>query len=96
LLVVLQQKMFDTEFCVPIQNHYEPMVPDAALSRYQLVIDGEYYSGTRFRHLTEQALRNGPRTETARRHSLAEYPGREVAKEFGRRIGRRAKRLIGR
>jgi hypothetical protein len=96
LLVVLQQKMFDTDFCVPIQNHYEPMVPDAALSRYQLVIDGEYYSGTRFRHLSKQAMQNGAQIETARTRGLAEYPGREIAKEFGRRVGRRAKRLLGR
>ncbi len=102
LLVVLQQKMFDTEFCVPIQNHYEPMVPDAALSRYQLVIDGEYYSGTRFRHLTKEnsekldtiRKENEAQIVKARELSLAEHPGPEVAKELGRRIRKRVKMLI--
>ena len=27
LLVVLQKKLHDTEFCVPIQGVYEPMLP---------------------------------------------------------------------
>ena len=97
LLVVLQQKMFDNDFCVPIQNHYEPMVPDAALSRYQLVIDGEYYSGTRFRHLAkENAEQLKAQVEKARKLTLAEYPGLEVAKEFGRRIRRRVKMMVSR
>jgi hypothetical protein len=56
LLVVLQQKLHDTEFCVPIQTVYEDMVPDEAASRYRLVIDGEYYSGQRFRHLTKEKI----------------------------------------
>jgi hypothetical protein len=52
LLLVLQQKMYETEFCIPIQGVYEPMTPDAAAARYQLVVDGEYYSGHRFTHVT--------------------------------------------
>jgi hypothetical protein len=52
LLLVLQQKMYETEFCIPIQGVYEPMTPNAAAARYQLVVDGEYYSGHRFTHVT--------------------------------------------
>src|SRR5580692_1045776 len=47
LLLVLQQKQYDTEFCVPIQGVYETMLPEVATSRYQMVGDGEYYSGRR-------------------------------------------------
>ena len=47
LLVVLQRKLHDTQFCIPIQGVYEPMLPESARERYQLVVDGEYYSGRR-------------------------------------------------
>jgi len=43
LLVVLQKKLHDAEFCIPIQGVYEPMLPETAIDRYQLVVDGEYY-----------------------------------------------------
>jgi hypothetical protein len=52
LLLVLQEKMYETEFCIPIQRVYEPMIPASSASRYQLVVDGEYYSGHRFTHIT--------------------------------------------
>ena len=32
LLVVLQKKLHDTEFCIPIQGVYEDMLPDNAVS----------------------------------------------------------------
>ncbi len=51
LLFVLQEKMHDSEFCAPIQGVYEPMIPDESLMRYQLVVDGEQYSGKRLTHL---------------------------------------------
>jgi hypothetical protein len=129
LLLVLQEKMYDTEFCIPIQGVYEPMVPAASASRYQLVVDGEYYSGHRFTHVTNPpALAEPPATEpepepdpaavpvteapaangglaehaehfpftpepstTAPHHptSIADYGGRELAKELGRRVRRR-------
>jgi hypothetical protein len=54
LLVVLQRKLTDTEFCVPVQGAYEHMLPDTAMSRYQLVVDGEYYSGRRIRQVTRE------------------------------------------
>ncbi len=52
LLLVLQEKMYEAEFCIPIQGVYESMIPAASASRYQLVVDGEYYSGHRFTHIT--------------------------------------------
>jgi hypothetical protein len=47
LLVGLQRKLHDTEFCIPIQAAYEPMLPKSAKDRYPLVVDGEYYRGRR-------------------------------------------------
>ncbi len=47
LLVGLQRKLHDTEFCIPIQAAYEPMLPESAKDRYPLVVDGEYYRGRR-------------------------------------------------
>lgn len=85
LLVVLQQKMHATEFCVPIQRVYETMIPDQSSSRYQAVVDGEYYSGRRFTHL----LREEPAPAQPVNPALQDYPGRDVAKEFVRRITRR-------
>ena len=97
LLLVLQEKMYDTEFCIPIQGVYEPMVPAASASRYQLVVDGEYYSGHRFTHVTNPpALADPPAAEpepapavdfepSAAAHyptSIADYGGRELAKEL--------------
>jgi hypothetical protein len=130
LLLVLQEKMYDTEFCIPIQGVYEPMVPAASASRYQLVVDGEYYSGHRFTHVTsppaladppaaepepepaaavdpaavpisEPPAANGglaegspctPESSAVPPHyptSIADYGGRELAKELGRRFRRR-------
>src|SRR5438552_2686085 len=53
LLLVLQQKQHDTEFCVPIQGVYETMIPDSSAERYRLVVDGEYYSGHRYTHIVK-------------------------------------------
>jgi hypothetical protein len=43
-----------TEFCVPIQGVYEPMLPESATERYQLVVDLEYYSVRRARQITKE------------------------------------------
>jgi SAM-dependent methyltransferase len=82
LLLVLQEKMHATEFCVPIQGVYESMLPIAAASRYQLVVDGEYYSG---RRINEVSRALGPHYRTP----ITEYGGRELARELGRRLRRR-------
>jgi hypothetical protein len=111
LLVVLQQKLHDTEFCVPIQEVYENMVPEEASERYRLVIDGEYYSGRRFRHITKEtviadamakersALADRVKyleQQVAKKYEgLSSYPGPEVAKELVRRIRKRLGRSSG-
>jgi hypothetical protein len=42
--VQVAKKSCRKECCVPIQGVYEPMLPEAATQRYQLVVDGEDYS----------------------------------------------------
>src|SRR5207248_3951141 len=81
LLLILQQKVHDTEFCVPIQGVYEAMLPDVATSRYQLVVDGEYYSGRRFAQVIHAAPSN--------RTTISDYPATELARELRNRILRR-------
>lgn len=83
LLLVLQQKMYDNEFCVPIQGVYEQMIPMASASRYQLVVDGAYYSGARLTHLSHAT---GAR-------SLQAFSGRELLREAMLRFVRRYLRL---
>ena len=56
LLVVVQRKMYDSEFCVPFQEIYEPMVPDEVRSRYAMVVDGEILDGKRVKYLTTDAV----------------------------------------
>jgi hypothetical protein len=85
LLVVLQQKLHDTEFCIPVQGVYEDMLPDSAVSRYQLVVDGEYYSGHRFRQVTRE-ITNA---------SLSNYPFFVIARHMSKRILRRFKLYSG-
>jgi hypothetical protein len=52
LLVVLLQRLHAAPFRVPFQGHYETMIPDAAATRYSLVVDGELYDGRRFKQLS--------------------------------------------
>lgn len=99
LLLVIQQKMHDTEFCVPIQGVYEDMIPEAAASRYQLVVDGQYYSGARFSHVTSPASVASPAgvpksslvmNKADRRYQTLERAcGRELLSELKLRIARR-------
>jgi hypothetical protein len=56
LLVVVQKKMYDREFCVPFQEIYEGMVPDDVRSRYAMVVDGEVLDGKRVKYLTKDAV----------------------------------------
>ena len=37
LLVVLQRKLHDSDFKVPIQIAYEPMLPESAIRKYEFV-----------------------------------------------------------
>jgi len=79
LLFVVQQKMYDKDFCVPIQGVYESMIPIESASRYQLVVDGEYYSGARLTHLSRANTNRG----------LEGYSGRELLREAMKRAVRR-------
>jgi hypothetical protein len=81
LLVVLQQKLHDKEFCVPVQGVYEGMLPEKAFSRYQLVVDGEFYSGHRFHQVTRE-ITNA---------SLSTVPMATIARHLGKRVLRRLK-----
>jgi hypothetical protein len=47
ILVAVQRKMYDREFCVPFQAVYEDKVPEGVLSRYSVVLDGEVLDGKR-------------------------------------------------
>jgi hypothetical protein len=78
LLVVLQRKLHDAEFCVPIQGAYEPMLPQSALNKYQFVVDGEYYSG----HRSQVQM------------DLLDVPVPEIAKHLRHRILRIMKRKL--
>lgn len=53
LLVVLQRKLHDTPFCMPFQKIYEEMVPEDALSRYSIVVDGAMLDGRPGMYLTD-------------------------------------------
>jgi len=53
LLVVLQRKQHDQPFCIPFQGIYEDMIPEEALSRYSIVVDGALLAGSRGTHLTD-------------------------------------------
>jgi len=91
LLLVLQQKLYDTDFCVPIQGVYETMLPDSSTDRYRLVVDGEYYSGNRFTHIVQSypatPLSGGTR-------SLDDFRGKDVARNLGKRIIRRLRNIL--
>jgi hypothetical protein len=84
LLVVLQKKLHDTEFCIPIQSVYEPMLPESATDRYQLVVDGQYY---------RRAQQVSKEIGYAK---LDEMPATYIAKYLSGRIVRRLKRGLER
>ena len=58
----------------------------ARLTRYQLVVDGEYYSVRRARQVTKEISYA----------NLNEMPAVDIAKYLGGRIVRRLKRSVGR
>jgi len=80
LLVVLQQKMYDTPFCVPWQEVYQGTAPDDAMDRYCFVVDGHLLDGSRYTHLTTPQSYIPP---------LEKYSGRELLKALAQRIKRR-------
>jgi hypothetical protein len=56
LLIVLMQKMYNRDFCVPFQGIYEAGTPDNVMERYCLVVDGDYYDGKRVKHITKERV----------------------------------------
>ena len=56
LLIVLHQKMYDTEFQVPFQGVYEETKTEDVSSRYCFVVDGEYYDGRREKFVKKSDL----------------------------------------
>lgn len=56
LLVAVLRKLYSRDFCVPFQGVYEDRVPDEALNRYCVTIDGEAASGARIKYLTHNDL----------------------------------------
>jgi len=61
------------------------MLPESATERYQLVVDGEFYSVRRARQVTKE-------TSYA---NLNEMPAVDIAKYLGNRVVRRLKRSFG-
>jgi hypothetical protein len=77
LLVAAHRKMYNKPFCVPFQEIYENMIPDKALSRYSMVIDGELFDGKRVKYLTrDEILAKHYQTEiTGLNNWIAAYKG---------------------
>lgn len=90
LLVVVQRKMYDREFNVPLQEVYEEMVPDEARSRYSMVIDGDVMDAKRVKYLTKDSIL----AKTAPPPLLVDVPGRTLAVELARRLRRRIARVF--
>ena len=86
----MQQKMHDTEFCVPIQGVYETMIPDSSAERYRLVVDGEYYSGHRYTHI----VKNPVPPSAGRVLSLDDFRAKDVARNLAKRIIRRLRNIL--
>ena len=61
------------------------MLPQSATDRYQLVVDGEYYSVRRARQVTKEASYA----------NLNEMPAIDIARYLSNRVMRRLKRTIG-
>jgi hypothetical protein len=79
VLVILQRKLHDTEFAFPSRVS----TAEAATDRYQLVVDGEYYS-VRWAHQV---------TKEASYANLNEMPALDIARYLGNRVVRRIKRI---
>lgn len=75
LLVVLQQKMYDTPFCIPFQGVYEGSQVDDAIDRYCFVVDGQLLAGSPYLHSTKLPIEK--------------YSGRELLKALIKRIKNR-------
>src|SRR5207244_2751854 len=89
-LVVLFQKMYANDFCVPFQGCYETLVPPSSLARYRMVIDGTYSDGA-----AALAMGKLPRWATVPSGvTLKGVPGIELVQELKRRLQPRLTNLI--
>ena len=89
-LVVLFQKMYANDFCVPFQGVYETLVPASSLARYRMVVDGKYSDGA-----AALAIGKLPRSTTVPSGvTLRGVPGIELLQELKRRVQPRLTNLI--
>jgi hypothetical protein len=89
-LVVLFQKMYANDFCVPFQGCYESLVPSSSLARYRMVIDGAYSDAA-----SALAMGKLPRQVVVPSGvTLKGVPGMELVQELRRRVQPRLKNLI--
>ena len=89
LLVAVQRKRYNKEFCVPFQKVYENMVPDEVRSRYEMVIDGEMVDGKRLKPVLEEYLDREVLEDLKRKRGLRGATGRDLVMELGQRVKRR-------
>jgi SAM-dependent methyltransferase len=84
LLLVVQRKVYPSEFKVPIQGVYEPMIPRGPASRYELVIEGKTYKASDL---------SSVRTDPQQPVTLYDFPARQIVRHLARRIARRLRRV---
>ena len=105
LLVVLQRKIYKNPFNVPFQEIYEGMIPEDALGRYNITVDGEVLDGRYIKYFSgvvnqppEPGSPNLRPITVARPHevTLSNIPKIELFMEIKKRALRRLKRYFGR
>lgn len=89
-LFVVQKKMYDAEFKVPLQSVYEAGIPEEAAKRYDIVVDGEYLSASRVSHLTRLASTPAEHA-TPRPAAPDDFPARVLLSNLYHRAKRRLK-----
>lgn len=95
VLVVVLQKMYPTDFCVPFQVCYESMIPKKNLARYRVVVDGRYVDAVAAMQFRSASLSAAPvMTEAQARMALSAAPGIELVRELGRRVKARLATLM--
>ena len=89
-IVVLFQKMYVCDFCVPFQGCYETMVPSSSLARYRMVIDGTYSDGA-----AALAMGKTPPPPPPPQHvQLNGVPGIDLVNELKRRVRMRVTNIV--
>lgn len=93
-LVVLFQKMYECEFCVPFQRCYEAPIPERTLARYRMVIDGQCHDGASARRIRQRQGVKPVSTPTYSFVQLRYVLARDLALELTRRVQRRIHQLL--